>query len=139
MRKKDIKLTIVEEDTIFVDALKRMVEIVATGDLNLNVESYSDGQAFLLSKPEAGEQPHIIIINDILSKRSGVNVTHTLRKLADSHRFYIILLTLGRSEDEMVHALQSGVDYYLQRPINMRGLQAILERIIERQVYELSI
>ena len=80
-----------------------------------------------------------MIINDILSKRSGVNVTQTLRQLPDSERFFIVLLTQGKSEDDMVHALRMGVDYYLQRPINIRALQAIIERTIERHAYEFSI
>lgn len=139
MTTKEINLTIVEEDTIFVEVLKRMAEDIETDNLTLSVDTYSDGQAFLLSKPETGDQPHIIIMNDILSKRSGVNVTHTLRQLPDTHRFYIILLTQGRSEDEMVHALKMGVDYYFQRPVNLRAFQATLERIIERQAYERSV
>ena len=139
MSKKGIKLTIVEEDEVFVDALKRMTQNVGTDNFTLSVANYSDGQAFLLSKPEEGNQFHIVIINDILSKRSGVNVTQTLRQLPDSERFFIVLLTQGKSEDDMVHALRMGVDYYLQRPINIRALQAIIERTIERHAYEFSI
>src|SRR5690606_25983546 len=136
MNTKEIKLTIVEEDTIFVEVLKQMAKNIEFEGLSLSVDAYTDGQGFLLSKPEVGNVPHLIIMNDILSKRSGVNVTHTLRQLPDTNRFYIILLTQGRSENEMVHALKTGVDYYYQRPVNLRALQATLERILERQAYD---
>lgn len=136
MSTKEIKLSLVEEDQIFVDALKRLAENAETGDSQLTINTYPNGQDFLLSKPEAEQQPHIIIITDILSKRSGVNVTQALRQLENSNRFYIILLTQGRSEDEMIYAIKAGVDYYFQRPINLKGLQATLERLIERLNYD---
>lgn len=139
MSTKEIKLSLVEEDQIFVDALKRLAENAETGDSQLTINTYPNGQDFLLSKPEAEQQPHIIIITDILSKRSGVNVTQALRQLENSNRFYIILLTQGRSEDEMIYAIKAGVDYYFQRPINLKGLQATLERLIERLNYDESI
>lgn len=136
MSTRAIKVTIIDEDPIFVDALKRMAENADTGEWTLSIDTYTDGQAFLLSKPEEDNQTHIIISTDILSKRSGVNVAQTLRQLPNHNRFYIILLTQGRSQDEMVHAIKSGVDHYLPRPINIKGLQATLERLIERQAYE---
>lgn len=139
MSTKEIKLSLVEEDQIFVDALKRLAENAETGDSQLTINTYPNGQDFLLSKPEAEQQPHIIIITDILSKRSGVNVTQALRQLENNNRFYIILLTQGRSEDEMIYAIKAGVDYYFQRPINLKGLQATLERLIERLNYDESI
>lgn len=136
MSTREIRLTIIDEDPIFVDALKRMAENADTGDWTLSVDTYTDGQAFLLTKPEEGKQTHIIISTDILSKRSGVNITQTLRQLPNHNRFYIILLTQGRSQDELVHAIKSGVDHYLPRPVNIQGLQATIERLIERQAYD---
>lgn len=136
MSTRAIKVTIIDEDPIFVDALKRMAENADIGEWTLSIDTYTDGQAFLLSKPEEGNQTHIIISTDILSKRSGVNVAQTLRKLPNHNRFYIILLTQGRAQDEMVHAIKSGVDHYLPMPINLNGLQATLERLIERQAYD---
>lgn len=136
MSTRAIKVSIIDEDPIFVDALKRMAENADIGEWTLSIDTYTDGQAFLLSKPEEGNQIHIILSTDILSKRSGVNVAQTLRQLPNQNRFYMILLTQGRSQDEMVHAIKSGVDHYLTRPINLNGLQATLERLIERQAYD---
>lgn len=132
MSNKEIKLSLVDEDSIFVGAMKRMAENIETGASQLNIQTFSDGQAFMLSKPEAGKEAHIIIVADILSKQSGLDVTNALRELKDNNRFYIILLTQGRSEEEMIYAIKSGVDYYFQRPVNLHGLQATLGRLIER-------
>lgn len=113
-----MKVSIIDEDPIFVDALKRMAENADIGEWSLRIDTYTDGQAFLLSKPEDGNQTHIIISTDILSKRSGVNVAQTLRQLPNPNRFYIILLAQGRSQDEMVYAIKSGVDHYFLKPCN---------------------
>ncbi|MBA5729223.1 response regulator transcription factor [Aerococcaceae bacterium INB8] len=132
MNKLNFKFSIVEEDVIFVKTLVRMAKNINIPNINLIIDTYSNGQEFLLSETHKSEYPHIIVINNQLSMRSGVEVTQILRQEENADRFYIILLSRGMSDDEIVHAFHNGIDNYRLRPFNLNVFKAFLERTIER-------
>lgn len=132
MNKKDVRVTLLDDEQLFLASLEQMVESIDLPAVNLKVETFQDGQEFLAAESYKNQEPHILVTNDILSKRSGVAVTQFLRKLEDSSRFIVILLSRGTTDDEIVHAYQTGIDYYLARPVNLQILRAVIERVLER-------
>lgn len=134
MAKENIKISVMMDEYIFRNSLQRMAEDIEVSDRDIIVKAYQDGQEFLEAKTYLTEDTHILVLNDILSKQSGLAVTQKLRQLPGSERFYIIMLTQGSSEEDTITAYRMGVDYVIARPINIRVLQAVIERVLERQV-----
>jgi DNA-binding response OmpR family regulator len=41
-------------------------------------------------------------------------------------------MSMGTTEEEIIHAFKIGIDDFITRPLNLRILQTFMERVIER-------
>ncbi|WP_255421235.1 response regulator [Aerococcus agrisoli] len=77
-------------------------------------------------------EKQIVLVNDNLSKLDGFDVTKMARELPQYKQIFIIMMSMGITEEEIIHAFKVGIDDFLNRPFNLRVLQAYMERVIER-------
>ncbi len=71
-------------------------------------------------------------MNDILPRKNGLNVLHTLRQMANQKKFIIYMMTNRKSQGDMIYAYESGVDEYLIKPFDLNLFQAQLKRTFAR-------
>lgn len=131
---RSITVSVLEEDDVFRNLLKTTVEDISSDAFKLKVNTFRDGYEFLSSNWYMNEGDHLLIMNDILPRQTGLDVLHSIRKLPGNKRFLVFMMTERKSEDDMVYGIESGADKYLVKPINLRMLQVDIKRMLERHL-----
>ena len=127
-----IKVSILEENNIFRHVLHSSLEDLSSNQYQLDIQSFQDGYEFLQSDWYSSGHTHIIIMNDILPRKNGLDVLHAIRKLPNNKRFIIFMMTKRKTEEDMIYAYETGVDEYLVLPFNLRLFEAQVKRTLER-------
>lgn len=127
-----IKISIIEENEIFRQVLHSSLENLAVKHFNLEIKAFQDGYEFLQTEWFSSSHTHIIIMNDILPRKNGLDILHRIRKLPNHERFHIFMMTKRKSEEDMIYAYENGVDHYLIKPFNLRLFEAQIKRTFER-------
>lgn len=129
---KDVKVSIIEENAIFRDVLELTVQKMIVNHFHVETKVFSDGYEFVQSDWYLSGHTHIVVMNDILPRKNGIEVLHTLRRMANQKKFIIYMMTNRNSRDDMVYAYESGVDEYLMKPFDLRLFKAQLQRTFAR-------
>ncbi|MGR9044326.1 MAG: GGDEF domain-containing response regulator [Gammaproteobacteria bacterium] len=98
------------------------------------VEICSDGQTALERLLEHKIQ--LLITGSQMQPMDGLSLCRSLRSTTFGQKIYIIMLTASENEDDLVEALNAGIDDYVTKPINMRVLLARIQagkRIVKLQ------
>lgn len=104
-----------------------------TGDqFHLKMNAFTDGATFLESNWYQSGETHIIILNDTLKKKNGMEVLHKLRNMPNNKKYIIIMLSKRRTEQDMLYSYEQGVDEYILKPFNVRLLEAKIKRLLRR-------
>lgn len=127
-----VKVSILEENVIFGEVLELTVQKMVVDHFQLETKIFSDGHEFLQSDWYLSGHTHIVIMNDILPRKNGLNVLHTLRQMANQKKFIIYMMTNRKSQGDMIYAYESGVDEYLIKPFDLNLFQAQLKRTFAR-------
>jgi two-component system response regulator ResD len=114
-----------------VDDEPSIVEVVG---LYLQREGYRvtvarDGQAAL--KAVRRERPDLIVLDLMLPKMDGLEVTRRLRGHGDIH-IPIIMLTAKREEMDRILGLEMGADDYVVKPFSPQELVSRVKAVLRR-------
>lgn len=129
---KNIKVSILEENDIFRKVLETSLENLQIDSFQLEIQTFQDGYSFLESDWYVSSHSHIIVMNDILPRKNGLEVLDTIRKLPNNKKYIVFMMTKRNSEEDMIYAYESGVDQYLIKPFNLQLFEAQFKRIFER-------
>jgi diguanylate cyclase (GGDEF)-like protein len=88
------------------------------------VNSAKDGREALAMALEV--MPQVVITDWIMPEMDGLELCKALRAAEWAKDIYILMLTSVESEDELVKAYEAGIDEYVNKPVNIRALQARL-------------
>src|SRR6516225_7223167 len=91
------------------------------------VECVHDGKAGL-TRALAGD--HLLAVLDVMLP--GINGFDVLRKIRDSSRLPVLLLTARGEDVDRIVGLEIGADDYLPKPFNPRELVARIRAILRR-------
>lgn len=127
-----IKISILEDNDIFRNVLKNTIQKMPIEQTQLEIETFTDGYEFLESNWYLSGHTHIVIMNDILPRKNGVEVLHTLRRMANQKKFIVYMMTNRNSQGDMITAYENGVDQYLKKPFDLRLFEAQLKRTFAR-------
>lgn len=119
-----MKILIIEDEKVLAESLKRILE-----SKGFEAEAVHDG--------ESGEQYallniyDLIILDIMLPKKNGYQVARSIRS---KHNATPILMLTAKSDiEDKVDGLNSGADYYLTKPFDMRELLACVNALLRRQ------
>jgi two-component system cell cycle response regulator DivK len=120
MRKK---ILIVEDDPPSM----RLIE------MSLRAEKYTllkvtNGEDAL--KVAKKEHPDLILMDILLPKMSGLEVTRQLREIPEFRRTPIIAVTAYAMMGDKEKALDAGCDAYLSKPIKARDLPGLIAKML---------
>jgi DNA-binding response OmpR family regulator len=121
-----------EENAIFRNALYRTIDNINLDNFEVEIKEFEDGYEFLESNWYLSNQTHLIIMNDILPRQSGLDVLHRIRALPNNKRFIVFMMSKRSSEEDMIYAYESGADNYYIKPFNLRLLEVEIKRTFER-------
>jgi PleD family two-component response regulator len=127
-----LKISILEENDIVRKVLKETLEGLPVNHFQLEIKLFQDGYEFLTSDWYLDSYTHVLVMNDILPRKNGLEVLHAIRRLPNNKRFIVYMMTKRKSEEDMIFAYESGVDEYLVRPLNLKLFKAQLIRTFER-------
>jgi PleD family two-component response regulator len=127
-----VRVSILEENAIFRNALYRTIDNINLDNFEVEIKEFEDGYEFLESNWYLSNQTHLIIMNDILPRQSGLDVLHRIRALPNNKRFIVFMMSKRSSEEDMIYAYESGADNYYIKPFNLRLLEVEIKRTFER-------
>ena len=129
---EEVKVSILEPDEVVCRVMQQSLDRLSFDTFDLHIRSFGDGYEFLQSDWYSSSHFHLIILNDILPRKNGLDVLHTIRKLPNNRKFYIFLMTKSKSEDAIIYSLESGADDYIEKPFNIRLFEAKVRRVLNR-------
>jgi DNA-binding response OmpR family regulator len=117
-----VKILVVDDDRVLADVIsfalrKEGYQIILAYDGPTAIQRWQE------------ESPELIILDVNLPKVDGFTVCERIRQVADTP---IILLTVRREEDDIVHGLELGADDYIVKPFSPRQLAARTQAVLRR-------
>lgn len=106
------------------DITTRMLLRASITQWNFSVIEANDGEE-ALSLLKAEEPPLILMVDWMMPKLSGIELCMRLKENFVK-RPYIILLTHNKGTANLVKAIESGADEFIEKPINLEELRCRL-------------
>ncbi len=115
------------------------VDILEILQFNLELEGYivktaKDGIDAI--EKAKSFNPHLIILDNMMPGKTGMDVCRHLRSLSDFKNTLIIFLTALSDESNEVKGLEYGADDYLSKPIRPKVLMSKVNALFRRVVVE---
>lgn len=130
--RETIRVSILENDDIALSIIENSIQNVEIQHFDLQLQTFHDGNSFIESDWHLSGHTHIVITNDILPFKNGLEIVTYLRSLPNDEKYIILLISKRSTEDAMIYAYNSGVDAYYTRPFNIRLLEAQMKNILNR-------
>lgn len=127
-----VKVSIIEDNNMMQNVLQTLLQRTAMDYFDLEIQTFDDGEQFLQSTWYQSGHTHIVMINDVLPKKSGVEVLHELRSMPNTMKYIIFMLSKGKTEEDMMYAYDIGVDEFILKPFNVKLVEAQIKRWLKR-------
>lgn len=128
MVSNEIDIYILEPDELFRKIISRTIKDLEI-ETKINIFTYADGYEFINEVRDV-KNFSLYIVNDILPKKNGLEVAGHIRKFDDKSIVYF--MTRSETEEDMLYALNIGVDNYFIKPFNLKLFQSIIKNRIIR-------
>lgn len=127
-----VKVSIIENDAVMQSVLLTMLQRMEIDYFDLDIQTFDDGYQFIQSSWYQSSHTHLVIVNDILPKKNGIEVLHELRGMPNHKKYIIFMLSKLKTEEDMMYAFEAGVDEYITKPYNVKLVAARLKRLLGR-------
>ncbi|WP_431028289.1 response regulator transcription factor [Lysinibacillus sp. LZ02] len=127
-----IKVSIIEENPITVSILSNLLHKMNISNFDLQIQTFTDGYQFLQSDWYKSGHTHIVLVNDILPRKNGIEIMNYLRSLPNDEKYIIMLMSKRDSEDAIIYAFDNGADAYFSLPFNLRLVETQIKNILRR-------
>ncbi|KOS63866.1 response regulator [Lysinibacillus sp. FJAT-14222] len=129
---EQVKVSIIEQNAIFRKVLETTLKNLDIPHFTLDVSTYEDGYSFLQSDSYKTGHMHLVVMNDILPRKNGLEILHILREMPNEKKFIIYMMSERNSEGATLNAYEGGVDEYIVKPFNLRLLEAKIKNTFAR-------
>lgn len=79
------------------------------------------------------EQPDLVILDVIMPVMDGFQALRVLRESDRTKRLPVIILTVRKSDEDVLHGWQIGADMYLTKPFEVLELVAAVKRLLQTE------
>lgn len=79
------------------------------------------------------DPPSLAVLDVMMPKRDGYEVTRELRRNEGTARLPVILLTARAGESDVTRGFEAGADDYLRKPFSPQELRARVDAILSRR------
>jgi DNA-binding response OmpR family regulator len=76
--------------------------------------------------------PDLAVLDMMMPKATGLEVTHSMRKQAATKDIPVILLTARAQEVDVQRGFEAGADDYVKKPFSPQDLQTRVHALLER-------
>jgi DNA-binding response OmpR family regulator len=77
--------------------------------------------------------PDLIVLDMMMPKATGLEVTRSLREQDETKDIPVILLTARAQEADVARGFEAGVDDYVKKPFSPQDLQLRVQALLERR------
>ncbi|CAM3836855.1 response regulator transcription factor [Alkalicoccus chagannorensis] len=130
-----LKVSLLEPDLIASSVLQQFLGDLELEGIRLDCAFYRDGVEFLASDRHRSDQQHVILISDVLPRKDGLEMIKELRDMPNTGKYYLILLSNRKTEEDMAYAFRLGVDDYIVKPLSLSVLEAKIRHFANRKGY----
>ncbi len=116
---------VVEDEAALVTLLRYNLEREG-----FRVAEARDGEEAMLQIAE--QMPDLVILDWMLPLMSGIEVCRQLRRLPETRRLPIVMLTARGEEGDKLRGLDAGADDYVTKPFSPSELIARLRAVLRR-------
>ena len=118
-------ILIVEDETALIALLRYNLE-----QAGFRVIEAQDGEEAMLAASE--RKPDLILLDWMLPSISGLEVCRRIRRLPESGRTPIMMLTARGEEGDRIRGLDNGADDYVAKPFSPAELIARIRAVLRR-------
>ena len=128
--------------------LKHVVIVEDNEDTSKILRTYLEHEGYQVTAADNGEaglslildvQPHLVIIDWMLPKKSGIELVETLRTNKTTKTLPVIMLTAKGEERDRLLGFATGADDYVAKPFSPREIVARVKALIKRSYTEIPI
>lgn len=120
-----MKIFIVEDDDNIIRILEKIIMDKKLGDV---VGSINDGVSILEEIKTL--KPDIVLIDLLMPGRDGISLIREAKAIYP-HIHYVMISQVS-SKDMIAKAYESGVEYYISKPINAIEIQTVMKKVEEK-------
>ncbi|WP_458413818.1 response regulator [Schinkia sp. CFF1] len=129
-KKEILNISVIDDDIIIRTLLSQMLESLKINHVELNIQVFENGPAFLHSQHAHEDVNHFLLLDGMMPEMDGLEVLQRLKEGENADRYKVLMLTGRQGEAEKALALKLGADDYITKPFNMNELQVRIERIL---------
>ena len=119
-----MKIYIVEDDAVVIRILKNIIEDYDLGIICGNSkDGITDIEEILVIKPD------IILIDLLMPEKDGIEIVTELKEKKCESKFIMISQVTSKSMISKAYAM--GIDFYINKPINVIEVKSIVEKVIK--------
>ena len=93
------------------------------------VESFLNPVSMLDALDEGAEEPDVVVADMMMPEMNGVELLETLQER--ELEVPVIIMTAHSSVQTAVEAMRQGAFHYIQKPVNLEEMRALLEKAID--------
>lgn len=127
-----VKVSIVENDSSITAIFSNMLAHLAVPNIELDIQTFKDGLDFIESDWYRSGHTHLLLLNDILPRKNGIEVLTYLRSLPNEQKYLILFISTRVSEEAQLYCYENGADAYFVRPFNLRILETRIKNYLRR-------
>ncbi|WP_233434946.1 GGDEF domain-containing response regulator [Mesobacillus jeotgali] len=127
-----LNVSVIDDDAIIRTLLVRVLQNIDTEKVELNVQSFENGEKFFESGRLTEKGKHFLILDGVMPVMDGIEVLDKVKSIPRSSTIHVLMLTGRKSEYDIARALKLGADDYVTKPFSITELQARIQRLIKR-------
>ena len=116
---------IVEDDEVIQDAL---LKVINQNDLGVVIGTSDNGLTAVNDLKRL--QPDIVLVDLLLPKTDGISIVSQMKSLGISS--YFIMISQVTSSEMISKAYQEGIEFFINKPINLIEVIAIINKVKEK-------
>lgn len=120
-----MRIYIVEDDENIIKILEK---IIADKDLGEVVGKANDGKRGLEEIPVL--KPDIVLVDLLMPSMDGISLTREVKAMNPDIQY--IMISQVSSKDMIAKAYESGIEYYISKPINAIEVQSVIKKVEEK-------
>ncbi len=120
-----MRIYIVEDDDNIVNILEK---IILDKDLGEVIGKANDGKKGLEEIPLL--KPDIVLVDLLMPGMDGINLTRKVKAIDPDIQY--IMISQVSSKDMIAKAYESGIEYYISKPINAIEVQSVIKKVEEK-------
>ena len=118
-----MKFYLIDDDSNVLNILKLIIKSRQLGEVCGTAQSGTDGLDDLLTV-----QPDIIIVDLLMPEMDGISFVKKARNILPDSAY--IMLSQVTSKDMIASAYESGIEFYIQKPVNSIEVESVIRKVI---------